>query len=569
MSTTIPASPEQLASATWADLAPHYEALARQLVTPDTAEAWLAEWSQLSAVVDEAGTLAMIAYTCDTADPAKEAANLRWSTEIFPKVGEQNVRLAEMLVASGWSRDDMQVVLREFRTDIEIFREENVPLMAEVEEHVATYQKITGGLGAEWEGTRVTIPQLQPYLKERDRVVRERAFRLGANAYLAHRDELSALFDAMFALRQRIARQAGFANYMAYAFQAKHRFDYSPDDCARFHAAVEATAAPAVARLMDHRRSALGVESVRPWDTLVQLEAARPVRPFHDMAGFVEPARRIFGSLDPELGAQFDEMAAAGLLDLESRPGKAPGGYCTKLPWRGRPFIFMNAVGVPDDVNTLVHEAGHSFHDFAAHRQPLIWLRGTGHEAAELASMSMELLVTPHLTLPTGYYTPDEARAVEIEQLEDVLASLVHIASVDAFQRWIYTSGEGGDAAARDAMWLLLRARFERGVDWSGLDAERVARWYRQLHIFELPFYYIEYGIAQLGALQLWRDAQHDPGGTIERYKHALALGGTRSLPDLYAAAGARLIFDEAGMGELVALVEERVQALRGAVSHP
>lgn len=565
MQLDLPASPQAIANATWDDLAPYYERLATAPLTTESAESWLEAWSRLSAVVDEAGTLAMIAYTCDTADPAKEAANLRWSSEVFPKVGEQNVRLAERLVALGWMRDDMAVVIREFRTDIEIFREENVALFAELEEHTAAYQKITGGLDAEWDGKRVTIPQLQPYLKERDRAVRERAFRRGAEAYMARREQLAALFDTMFALRQRIAANAGFANYMEYAFRAKHRFDYTPDDCARFHAAVEATVAPAVERLMAYRRQALGVTTLRPWDTQVQLESERPVRPFHDASGFVAPAARIFDALDPELGAQFRTMAGEELLDLESRPGKAPGGYCTKLPWRGKPFIFMNAVGVPDDVNTLVHEAGHSFHDFAAHRQPLIWQRGTGHEAAELASMSMELLAMPHLVQPTGYYTPAEARAVEIEQLEDVLNSLVHIASVDAFQRWIYTSGNGGDAAARDAAWLRLRARFERGVDWSGLEGERVARWYRQLHIFELPFYYIEYGIAQLGALQLWRDAQRDPAGTMQRYKRALALGGTRGLPEIYAAAGARLIFDEAGMGELVALVEQRLADLRPA----
>lgn len=200
---------------------------------------------------------------------------------------------------------------------------------------------------------------------------------------------------------------------------------------------------PAVARLMEHRRRALDVETVRPWDTQVELETTRPVKPFDDLTGFVEPAKRVFHALDPELGAQFHRMADEGLLDLVSRPGKAPGGYCTKLPWRGVPFIFMNAVGVPDDVNTLVHEAGHSFHDFAAHRQPFIWQRGVTHEAAELASMSMELLVTPHLERPTGYYSPEEARSAYIERLEDILLSLAHIASVDAFQAWIYTSGQG------------------------------------------------------------------------------------------------------------------------------
>ncbi len=560
----IPATPAELVNATWEDLAPYFERLHAVEIAPEEAESWLDAWSRLQGVIDEAGTLAMIAYTCDTADSAKEEANLRWSSDIYPKMNEASVKLAQRLVDIGFTRPDLEVVIHEFRTDIEIFREANVPLVAEVEEHVAAYQKITGGMEVEWEGERKTIPQLQPFLREHDRGVRERAFRVGADAYLAQRDALAALFDKMFELRQRIAQNAGFASYMHFCFPAKHRFDYTPDDCARFHDAVEQTVAPAVERLMLHRKKALGVDTLRPWDTLVQLESDKPVRPFHDRAGFVDPAQRIFDALDPELGAQFRDMATEGLLDLESRPGKAPGGYCTKLTWRGKPFIFMNAVGVPEDVSTLVHEAGHSFHDYASSGLPFIWQRGTGHEAAELASMSMELLVTPHLAAPVGYYTPSEARAVEIEALEDVLTSLVHIASVDAFQRWIYTSGHGDDAEARDAQWLALRARFERGVDWRGLERERVARWYRQLHIFELPFYYIEYGIAQLGALQLWRDAQRDASATMQRYKRALRLGGTRTLPEIYAAAGARLIFDAEGMAPLVSLVESRIAELRG-----
>jgi oligoendopeptidase F len=267
--------------------------------------------------------------------------------------------------------------------------------------------------------------------------------------------------------------------------------------------------------------------------------------------------------MDAELGAQFAIMADERLLDLESREGKAPGGYCTKLPFRGRPYIFMNAVGVADDVSTLVHEAGHCFHAFLAHEQPYVWQRGTGSEAAELASMSMELLAAPHLAAPVGYYSPTDARRAQLEHLEDVLVTLPHIASVDAFQSWIYTSGAGGDAAARDQAWLDIRERFERGVDWRGLEPQRVARWYRQLHIFEYPYYYIEYGIAQLGALQVWRRSLEDPAGAVAAYKRALSVGGTRSLPAIYAEAGARLVFDAAEMRELVGLVERRIEALR------
>jgi oligoendopeptidase F len=559
----LPSSPAAFANATWEDIAPYYETLATVPLTRERADDWLAAWSTLEELVGEAGTLAMTAYTGDTADPAKEADYLRFSTEIFPQMDEQQVRLARRLLDLGYTRPDLETLLREFRTDAAIFREANVPLFSELEELSANYQKITGGLSVQWDGERKTIPQLQPYLKVQDRAVRERAFRLGAEAYLAKRSELAALFGRMYALRQQVARNAGFANFQEYVFQAKHRFDYTPADCARFHAAVEATVVPAVERLLADRRERLGLASVRPWDLGVDPDNAPPLTPFSDIPDFVGTAERIFDQVDPELGQYFRTMAGEGLLDLESRPGKAPGGYCTKLSFRRQPYVFMNAVGVADDVNTLVHEAGHCFHAFAAAPLPFVWQRGTGSEAAELASMSMELLAAPYLAGPDGYYSRADVRRAWIEHLEDTLFSLTHIASVDAFQSWIYTSGLGHDAEARDAAWLEIRARFDRGVDWSGLEAERVARWYRQLHIFEEPFYYIEYGIAQLGALQIWRDSLADQAGAVARYKRALALGGTRPLPEIYRAAGATLVFDPEPMAELVKLVETRIRELR------
>jgi oligoendopeptidase F len=559
----IPSSPDALKNATWPDVEALYISVLNAPVAPGDGEQWLATWSRLEEVVEEAGTRAMIAYTCDTSDPLKEQDNLRWSAEIFPRASELQVQLAKRLLSLGFSRSDLETVLRGMRTDIEIFREENVPLFTKLEELVSEYQKITGGLLVDWDGEQKTVPQLQPFLKSRDRDVRERAFRKQAGAYLEHKSALSALFDGMYALRDQVARNANFRNFVDYSFAAKHRFDYSPDECRAFHRAVEETVSPAVERLMAHRQKSLGVDKLRPWDTAVVLETEAPPVPFRDVSGLVQPAKRIFRALDAELGGQFDLMAREGLLDLDSRTGKAPGGYCVKLSHRGVPFIFMNAVGVPEDVNTLLHEAGHSFHDFAAHRQPFIWQRATGHEAAELASMSMELFGLKHLAQPTGYYTKAERDAAEIEQFEDILQSLAHIASVDAFQLWLYSSGKGGDPDARDREWLTIRNRFERGIDWSGLERERVSRWYRQLHIFEYPLYYIEYGIAQIGALQLWRDSLLQPAQTLERYRQALALGGTRPLPEIYRAAGARLVFDAEGMRELVRLVEERIGELR------
>jgi oligoendopeptidase F len=288
------------------------------------------------------------------------------------------------------------------------------------------------------------------------------------------------------------------------------------------------------------------------------------LRPFDTEGELIEGAQRVFSQVDPELGEFFTRMVDGGLLDLMSRPGKTPGGYCATLPWRRLPFILMNAAGVAGDVDTLLHEAGHAFHATEALRHlPLIFQRHPGSEMAEVASMSMELLGAPYITKDRGgFYTSEEARRARSDHLEEVLASVAHIASVDAFQHWIYTSGEGGDAAARDAEWVRIRDRFQRGIDWDGCTQERIARWYEQVHFFGYPFYYIEYGIAQMGALQVWRNALSDQADAVRRYREALALGGSRPLPELYAAAGAKLVFTTADMAPLVELVEEELTAL-------
>jgi oligoendopeptidase F len=559
----LPSSPTALAKARWQDISPYFDELARRPLQVDTIEGWLHEWSTLEELVGEAAAQAMIAYTIDTSDSAKEADHLRFSTEILPRMEERSVELARRLVESGYSTPPLQTTLARFRTSIEIFREENVPVFAELEELSARYQRITGSMTVEWEGEERPLPQLQPFLKSPDRAVRERAFRAATQPYIDQHDTLATLFDRMYGLRQRAASNAGFANFRDYIFPAKFRFDYTPADCERFHQAVEQTVAPAVERILEVRRRRLGLTLLRPWDLAVDPYRASPLRPFHTTAEFTSKAQRVFEQVDPALGRQFQTMIEERLLDLESRKGKAPGGYCETLQFRGRPFIFMNAVGLVDDVMTLLHEAGHAFHAFAAHAQPFIWQRHTGSEAAELASMSMELLAATHLVQPTGYFTPEDHWSAWLEHLEDVLLSLVHIASVDAFQTWIYSSGRGGDAAARDEEWLRIRSRFERGVDWSGLERERVARWYRQLHIFQYPFYYIEYGIAQVGALQVWRNSLEDPEKAVVRYREALALGAVQSLPEMYQVAGAELSFDADTIGGLVELVERQIEQIR------
>ena len=565
----LPESPASLAGARWDDILPYYEALAAAPLDRERLVPWLRDWSRLEELLSEAVSLAMIAYTCDTAHPEKERAHLRFASEILPLAEEQSVKLARRLVELGAVPEGMECSLQRFRASIEIFREANVPLFAELEELAARYQRITGSMVAEWDGELVPLPRLTPYLQATDRAVRERAYRGTVGPYVEARSALAELFDGMYERRQAVARNANFGDYHAFSFIAKHRFDYTPGDCARFHDAVESVVVPAYTRALAARRERLGVDSLRPWDLSVNPYRSEPLRPFRTGTELAQGAERMLMRLDPVLGGQFRTMREEGLLDLDSRRGKAPGGYCDTLHVRGRPFIFMNASGVLEDVMTLLHEAGHVFHAFAAHQQPYVWQRHPGAEAAELASMSMELLAGPELGPPAGMLNERDAAIAQLEHLEDLLGSLPHIASIDAFQTWLYTSGEGHDAAARDAAWLRIRGRFEQGIDWSGLPAERTTRWYRQLHVFLYPFYYIEYGIAQLGAVQVWRNVRQSGPAALEAYRRFLALGATRSLPELFREAGAALIFDPVGMRPLIDLVEEEMDRLRERLGSP
>ena len=354
--------------------------------------------------------------------------------------------------------------------------------------------------------------------------------------------------------------------------RAKNRFDYSVEDTIRFQDSVAATVVPALERIYRRRarQMELREELVRPWDAIDSHVGnpdplGRPaLRPFDTEGELIEKTQRAFDRVDPVLGEYFDRLVKSEMLDLMSRQGKAPGAYCTTFPVRKLPFIFANSSGVAGDVDTVFHESGHAFHSFESMQLPIVFQRFPGSEMAEVASMAMELLGAPYLDAAEGsFYDGDDARRARAAHLEEALASVAHIASVDAFQHWIYTSGEGGDRNARDREWVRLRQRFLKGVDWDGCEKEQVARWYEQVHFFSYPFYYIEYGIAQLGAFQVWRNALTDQAGAVAAYRRALALGGSRPLPELFAAAGARLVFDEGGMAELVDLVEEQLESLR------
>ena len=565
MVNAIPESPDAFKEAVWEDVLPFYEELASRPLSVENVEEWLADWSHFESLLSEASALANFAYTCDTSDPDREAAQLRFGTQISPKAQEQRVRLQERLVGLGYMRPGLESVVERFRNQMQIFSEANVPLSAELSRLITEWSKLIGAMTVEWDGAEKTPSQLLPFLESNDRNVRERAFKLRAKPYIEKRDVVAGIFDRMYDLRQQTARNAGFDNYRDYAHQEKNRFAYTPDDCARFHEAVEEAILPAVQRINDRRRQQMKLDHLRPWDMSVDPLGRPALKPFADMETFIDRAASVFGHVDPDFRRYYETMVDAKLLDLENRKGKAPGAYSQSLNFRKQPLIFMNAVGVDDDVRTLLHESGHAFHSFEASRLPLLFQRHPGSEMAEVASMSMELLAFPFIDRESGgYYTEAEQRRSRAELLEGIVLFFPHCASVDAFQHWIYLNQAGRDADARDARWLELRKRFEGdSVDWSGLDMERIARWYQQPHFFSSPFYYIEYGIAQLGALQVWRNSLSDRKEAVRKYRAALSLGATQPLPELYKAAGARLIFDSAGMRELITLLEEEVEKLQ------
>ena len=561
---TLPDSADGFTDATWRDLAPFYEELRSRPLDNGNVEGWLQDWSDFEALLYEAAALANFAYACNTADEAAEKARLRFLGEIDPKAEEQRIQLQRRLVDLGYVTPDLEATVRRFRNQMEVFNEANVPLFEQLAGLSTEWAKVIGAMTVDWDGDEKTPPQMLPYQEVNDREVRERAFRKMFQPYIDQRDAIAGIFDRMYDLRQLVAKNAGFVNYRDYAHKEKNRFDYTPDDCLRFHAAVEEAVVPAVQRLLERRREQLGLDRLRPWDLFVDPKGREPLKPYETIDDFIARAGPIYDNLTPDFHAYFDRMAEAGLLDLANRKGKAPGGFCDTLAYQKLPLIFMNAVDIDEDVRTLLHESGHAFHVFETGHLPYVFQRSPGAEMAEVASMSMELLAAPYIDEGHGgYYSDADAQRSRRWLLERIIQFFPHCASVDALQQWMYTSREGRDANARDQKWLELRRRFEGDqVDWTGLDRQRIARWYYQPHFFDYPFYYIEYGIAQLGALQVWRNSMADRERAVRQYREALALGATRSLPDLYRTAGARLIFDSRGMRELVDLVEEELSTL-------
>jgi oligoendopeptidase F len=566
--TSQPQLPRAAAEFTsWPQAEPFVHDLLDRALSAATLDAWLSGWTQLARLVTETHQRLYVATTVDTEDQQSEHRYYAFLEEIYPAWQAAEQQLKQKLLGTGLEPANFAVALQHMRAQAQLFREANLPLLADEQKLLNEDDKLRGAQTVEWEGRELMLDQLQPLYQQTDRALRERAWRLAQARQLQDRGALNELWGRMQSLRPQVAANAECPDYRAYRWQQLARSDYTPGDCEIFHQAIEQVVVPAAERIYERRRRRLGVETLRPWDLDVDVQGRAPLRPFGQVAELEAHCAAMLARVHPELGAQFEIMRREQLLDLDNRKGKAPGGYCTFFPVAERPYIFMNAVGVHDDVNTLLHEAGHAFHVFHTfdgdglpyHQQ---W--DVGMEFAEVASMSMELLAAPYLAAGTGgFYADADAARARIEHLEGILRFWPYVAVVDAFQHWAYTHPDAAaDPSSCEASWSALWRRLMRGVDWSGLEDEMADGWRQKLHIFQMPFYYVEYGLAQLGAVQVWRNALSDPDGAVARYRYALALGCTTPLPDLYAAAGARFAFDAATLGQAVELIERTIEEL-------
>ena len=563
--------PEQIDLGVWEQIAPLFEQLqsrAGECKNLSELDQWVLDWGELSAALDEESSKRYIAMTCHTDNSDAEKAYLHFVEKVEPELKPRQFELEkvylkrkeELQKAAGKAEANGRYLVfdRDVKNHIELFRTENVPLETEEAKLSQNYQKLSGSLTVIFRGEERTLVQMGRYLEEPDRALRKEAWEVVANRRLQESDKFEEIFDKQIKLRQQIAKNAGFENYRDFMFRKMGRFDYTPEDCVKFHDAVAKEIMPVVRELQAERRKKMNLDSLRPWDLAVDPLNRPPLKPFQEVGDMVTRTQNVFNHLDRDLADGFQRMQNLRLLDLANRKGKAPGGYQSTLPEARMPFIFMNAVGLQRDVETILHEAGHAFHALATRDEDLYAYRGAPIEFCEVASMSMELLGNEFLE---EFYSGDDANRARRTHLEGILGIFPWIATVDAFQHWIYTH-PGHTRSQRAVAWLELMDRFGGDVDWSGYDKSRAYLWHRQLHIFLHPFYYIEYGIAQLGALQVWANSKRDKAKALREYKSSLALGGSKPLPELFKAAGSPFDFSAGTIKPLVELTRKELAKL-------
>ncbi|MFZ4863004.1 M3 family oligoendopeptidase [Sphingobacterium sp. Mn56C] len=548
---------------TWEQIEPIFQNLLnREINDVQALEKWLVDRSELEAVLQEDYAWRYIRMTCDTSDEALGADFQYFATEIEPKIAPINNALDQKLVASPFiaelQKEGYPIYFRKVKKALEIFREENIPLFTEIQLKQQNYQTIVGALMVEIDGKEYTLQQAAALLQEPDRDRREQVWRKINAVRLTHKDALNELFNELLSLRHQVALNAGFNNFRDYMFAAMGRFDYSVDDCLQFHDAVAENVVPVLQNFAQIRKDKLKVSTLRPWDMAVDPDNKAPLKPFADGAELISKTEEAFGNLHPYMGKCIATMRENGLFDVESKKGKAPGGYNYPLAETGAPFIFMNAAGTLRDLTTMVHEGGHAIHTFISADLALTEFKSLPSEVAELASMSMELISMDqwHLFFPN----PEDLKRAKQEQLEDAISTLPWVATVDKFQHWLYTN-PGHTLAERNAAWLTIFREFGHGfADWTSLEEAETYLWHKQLHIFEVPFYYIEYGFAQLGAIAVWKNyLQNKPLG-LTNYLAALKLGYTQTIPEIYRVAGVNFDFSKRNIDALIGFLQQQLK---------
>ena len=550
----------------WKELNPLFKKLEEQLDTSSTAENLeqvILNWEELSAAIAEEGSKRYIAMTCQTEDKDAEKAYLEFVEKIEPEEKECNFLLSKKLTKHPQCKDlknqRYEVFLRDTALQVELFRSENVTLETEASKLGQKYQKIIGGLTVHFEGKEQTLIQMSRHLEGTERNYRQKAWELVANRRLEESEKIDSHIDDLAKLRNQMSKNAGFSNYRDYAHKRLGRFDYSPDDCISFQNAIEEEMVPLLRELQDERIQELNINELKPWDTATDPKGRPPLEPFEKVSDLIECSQSIFNQVDGNLSDWFQTMQDLDLLDLANRKGKAPGGYQCSLDESRLPFIFMNSVGVQRDVETLLHEAGHAFHSMASQNEPLHSYRHAPIEFCEVASMAMELLGSEFLE---EFYNSEEARRARINHLEGIVFVFPWIATVDAFQHWLYLNPDHS-IEDRDKAWSNLIDRFGGNVDWTHYELAKAKLWHKQLHIFLHPFYYVEYGIAQLGALQVWANYKNNKSKALNDYKAALALGGSKPLPELFKRCNIQFDLSRDTVAPMADLLRKELKALK------
>jgi oligoendopeptidase F len=552
----------------WEGLEPYFkELLDRPLSTKEELEAWLKDLSELEAVVSEDAAWRQIRMTCDTENKELETAFTFFVTEIQPKMQPYADKLNRKLVENEYTKtlkgEAYEVYLRNVRKSIELFREENIPLQSEIAVLAQQYGVINGKMSVEVEGQEYTLQQAAKFLENPNRELREQVYRKIQERRLQDKEQLNELFSKLVSLRDKVGKNTGFENYRDYKFADLGRFDYKKEDCFQFHEAVKTQVRPLVDFIYDRKRQKLGLQNLRPWDIEAEPDGVKPLTPFATGEELVEKTIECFRRINPFFAECLTKMREMGRLDLDSRKGKAPGGYNCPLPETGAPFIFMNAAGQMSDVTTMVHEGGHAVHSFLAHDLPLTAFKEYPMEIAEVASMAMELFSMDYWDV--FFDNEEDLKRAKQHQLERVITIFPWIATIDKFQHWVYEN-PAHTLEQRDENWRsILNDYTSIAIDVSGLEEYRRHSWQRQLHLYEVPFYYIEYGIAQLGAIGLWKQFKENKETAVNNYINALRLGGTKTLPQLYETAGLKFSFSPEYISELMLFVYGEMEK----VTHP